>query len=241
MLRRWAGRARRAENLSLGELREQRLQAREQRWQIDRFLHVADGRLALPALGSNAMQVPMFTEWSHRPDLWRGRLANAGLVAVPSKTNLGRDTTVFHDATLADMSLRQNRNRSEDDLAPFGGLIDVYRFDGSFLSLSIDLPEDAVEGVSKRHVVRLDCVLEAERYCEVSARLSVQHGPNREQIVRNLPDCRGEVSVEFDLAYANLDELRVQKMWIDLIFSTVQMNRIGVRDLFVSRRPRAEI
>ena len=47
--------------------------------------------------------------------------------------------------------------------------------------------------------------------------------------------------VEFDLAYSNMNERRVEAAWIDLIFEGPEMNQIVLRDLTFSRRPRAQI
>jgi hypothetical protein len=47
--------------------------------------------------------------------------------------------------------------------------------------------------------------------------------------------------VEFDLAYTKLNEKRVDSMWLDLIFEGPQMNQVTLRDLTLSRRPRADV
>ena len=51
----------------------------------------------------------------------------------------------------------------------------------------------------------------------------------------------GERHVEFDLAYSRLNEKRIDKAWLDLIFEGPQMNQVVLRDLTFSRRLRAEI
>ena len=50
-----------------------------------------------------------------------------------------------------------------------------------------------------------------------------------------------EVMVEFDLAYSKMNEKRVEKLWVDLIFEGPEMNQIILRDVTFSRRPRAEL
>ncbi|WP_417246366.1 DUF6478 family protein [Celeribacter sp.] len=240
-IRRWARRANMAESLSLRALRRLRGQARALRWEIDRFLFVADGRLALPLIGSNAMQLPLYTDWSYRPELWRGPITRQGASAVPSKTEIGSEVTLYHDCQISELTYRQVRNTSEEDLAPFGLRLEVFRFDGSFLSLSIELPEDACDGLSRRHLVRLDYTVDLEKELEIFARFNVKHGPNMEQVVRELPLHTDEGYVEFDLAYTKLNEKRVEKIWIDLIFEGPEMNQVFIRDLTLSRRPRAEL
>ncbi|GAA6180236.1 hypothetical protein NBRC116594_16740 [Shimia sp. NS0008-38b] len=153
---------------------------------------------------------------------------------------LGDEVTLFHDCRISELTLRQLRNRREKDLAPFGLRMDVFRFDGSFLSLVIDMPPEAVAGLRREHVVRMDTIVEMEKPLEIFARLNIRHGPNTEQIVRELPLKAEDIRVEFDLAYSNLNEKRVEKMWIDLIFEGPEMNQVVLRDVTFSRRPRAE-
>ena len=72
--------------------------------------------------------------------MWRGALPFKGLSAVDNKTMLGDEVTVFHDCQISELTLRQLRNYREADLAPFGLRMDVFRFDGSFLSLVLNMP-----------------------------------------------------------------------------------------------------
>jgi len=241
VLRRWSRLGNRANALDLASLRRLRNKAAAFRRRMDRILHAADGRLALPHMGSNAIQKPLGTDWAYRPEPWRGSLPLPGQVAVESRTQIGREATIFHDCKVSELTYRQVRNLREQDLAPFGLRMDVFRFDGSFLSLVIDLPSDGVKGLEKRHLIRMDTIVELEKPLEIFARLNVRHGPNTEQIVRELPLTGDEMSVEFDLAYTRLNEKRVEKMWLDLIFEGPEMNQITLRDLTITRRPRAEI
>ena len=82
------------------------------------------------------------------------------------------------------------RNSREADLAPFGLRMDVFSFDGSFLSLVLDLPFEAVDGLTRRHLIRVDTIVEMEKPLEIFARLNIKHGPNTEQLVRELPTVR---------------------------------------------------
>ncbi|MGI9370572.1 MAG: DUF6478 family protein, partial [Ruegeria sp.] len=49
------------------------------------------------------------------------------------------------------------------------------------------------------------------------------------------------VGVDFDLAFANLNEQRIEKIWLDLIFSNPQMNHIYLRDVTLCRHHRADL
>jgi len=208
---------------------------------LDRLIHVAEGRLALPVIGSNAIPRPLGTDWAWRPALWRGPIPVPGYSSVASKTPICDGATIFHDCRRSELTVRQIRNRRETDLAPFGLRMDVFRFDGSFLSLVIDLPEEAARGLRLRHLIRMDAIVEMEKPLEIFARLNVKHGPNVEQVVRELPLSAEEVMVEFDLAYTKMNEKRVERIWIDLIFEGPEMNQVILRDVTFSRRPRADL
>lgn len=240
-VRRWAKLAKEATVADLRDLRKQRAQAREIKRHLDELIFYADGRLALPAIGNQSFPKPHDADWAWRPELWSGLLPSPGIASVESKAMLGREATMFHDCARSEITLRQIRNVREADLAAFGVRLDVFRFDGSYLSLALDLPPEAAEGLKRRHLIRLDTILEMEKPIEIFARLNIKHGPNVEQVVRELPLHEKEVMVEFDLAYTKLNEKRVEKLWLDLIFEGPEMNQVTLRDLTFSRRPRAEL
>jgi hypothetical protein len=240
-LSRWGRLADAAGAMPLDALKGHRTKARGLKRQIDRLLHQADRRLALPLIGSAAIRTPLGTDWSWRPDLWSGPIPSPGHAAVPVRHQLCDGLTVFHDCKQSEMTVRQIRNVRETDLAAFGLRMDVFRFDGSYLSLVIDLPPDAIRGLGLRHVIRFACLLELEKPLAIFARINVKHGPNVEQIVRELPVQDGEVVAEFDLSYTKLVEKRAERIWIDLIFEGPEMNQIILRDVTLARRPRAEL
>jgi len=240
-LRRWGRMAKATSAMSLGDLRVARGYARALRNRLDDVIHVADSRLMLPMIGVNAIQSPQNTDWAYRPELWRGSVTPSGISAAPNKSALGGETTVFHDCTVSELTVRQVRNTREKDLAPFGLRMDVFKFDGSFLSIVLDLPQEATVGLKKSMVLRLDTIVEMEKPLEIFARLNIKHGPNTEQIVRELPLGEDEVMVEFDLAYTDLNEKRVERIWVDLIFEGPQLNQFILRDVTFSRHPRAEL
>jgi hypothetical protein len=240
-VRRWSRLADRAGRMELDELRALRGRAWGMRRHLDRVLHEAEGRLALPVIGSNAILRPVGTDWAWRPALWRGPIPVPGLASAPGRAVIAEGVTLFHDCRQSELTVRQIRNQRAEDLAPFGLRIDVFRFDGSYLSLAVDLPDEAVQGLRTRHVIRLTAIVEMEKPLEIFARLNVRHGPNLEQVVRELPLGADEVMVEFDLAYTKMNEKRVEKLWVDLIFEGPEMNQIVLRDVTLTRRPRADL
>jgi len=227
--------------MPLSQLRHLRQRALQMRSRIDRVLFIADERLTLPRIGSKAFHKPLHSDWAWRPELWRGPITPPGVAAATTKQGFGEEVTLFHDCRISELTVRQVRNTREADVAPFGLRMDVFNFDGSFLSLVVNLPEGAVRGLKRRHLMRMTAVVETERPLEIFARLNVRHGPNTEQLVRELPLGQGEIVVEFDLAYSNLNEKRVERAWVDLIFEQPSMNQVILRDVTFSRRPRADL
>ncbi|SIS66585.1 hypothetical protein SAMN05878426_102463 [Phaeovulum vinaykumarii] len=231
--------------MPLSLLRPLRDEAAGLRLALDRFLHLAEGRLNRPFAGAHSTKLPLGTDWSWRPELWSGPVSPPGIAGAGNRAMIGREATVFHDCRESELTLRQLRNHEAGDQAGYGLRMDVFRFDGSFLSVVLDLPEQAARGLRRNHVLRLDMRLDLERPLEIFARLNIRHGPNTDQLVRELPlDGKAgvhEACVEFDLAYSKMNEKRLEKAWIDLIFEGPQMNRVTLRDMMLSRHPRAEL
>ncbi len=137
-MRQWGRAARLAGTSKLSRLRHVRTTARLLRSHLDRWIHKADEQLALPIIGSNNFSRPHNAYWAWRPKLWRGPLQPPGMSSVQTKSILGNEATLFHDCQLSELTLRQLRNQREEALAPYGVRMDVFKLDGSFLSLGID-------------------------------------------------------------------------------------------------------
>lgn len=223
------------------DLRRQAEAAKALRAQLDEVIYQADKRLCSPQLGMVGVPRAENADWTWRPKLWRGPLHSVGLVAVENRTPLGSEATIFHDCDVSELSFRQVRNLRPDDLAPYGVRMDLFRFDGTFLSVAIDFPPAAMDGLRKRHLIRVNTVVEYEKPVDIYARLNIRSGPNTEQMNSKLPLDTEDVAVEFDLADTDINEHRVEALWLDLIFDGPEMNQVTVRDVNVSRAPRADI
>lgn len=240
-LRRWERLATLARTTNLGSLRELRTAARAIGQRVGDVNHIAEARLIRPVIGSNAMDLPPSTDWSHRPDLWAGPLSPTGYAPAKNNTHIGNAVTLYHDCKQQMLSLRQVRNTRPDDLAPFGLQMDVFTFDGSFLSLVIKAPDDVVKGLTKKHVLRLSLKSESERPIEINARLNLKHGPNTEQVNKAINTANSECHVEFDLAYVPFNETRGEHIWFDLFFDSPSMNKVTITDLTLSRHTRSNL
>ncbi len=240
-LRWWRRAARHARDADTVALRRYRSRARQLRTHLNEVIFAADEKLALPRVGSASFPKPYGTDWGWRPALWRGPLPVPGISSVQTKSMLGDEVTLFHDCIHSELTLRQIRNLREADLAPYGLRMDVFKFDGSFLSLVIDLPKAALRDLTREHVIRIDTIVEVEKPIEIFARLNIKHGPNTDQFVRELPLNEEQVMVEFDMAYSNLNEKRLERGWLDIIFEGPEMNQVTLRDITFSRRLRAAV
>ena len=66
-LRRWERAARRVDHVDPAEVKVLRTRARALSRRVDKVLHVAEGRLALPLAGQAAIRRPMHSDWAWRP------------------------------------------------------------------------------------------------------------------------------------------------------------------------------
>ncbi len=241
ILARWRRFGQQVDLTPLSALRKQRDDARQLRQRLDHLIQKADGRLVRPLVGSSQISKPIGTDWSWRPDVWREPLAQPGLAPAQRKASLDAQVALFHDCDLAQIGLRQLRNRRDRDLAPYSLAIEVFEFAGSFLSVAIELPAEGTNSLTRQHLIRVGALIESEQPVGIFARLNIQHGPNTEQVLRGF-DCtdRG-ATVDFDLAHLNLNERRIEKLWLDLIFDNPAMNRVVLRDLTFCRHHRADL
>lgn len=230
----WARAARLVPDLPFGDLRLLRADAAGLRLALDRAVRGIDGRLARPLSGDGITR-PWGCDWAWRPEAWSMPLP--ALTLAGGESRLGTEITVFHDAAAPQAMVRPV---APSGPAACGIVCDVYGFDGSFLSLVLDLPDAGMAGLRRHHLLRLSARIVTERPMRIFSRLNIRHGPNTEQILRELPD-GPERSVDFDLAYTRMNERRIEKLWIDLIFEAPGMNRIAIEDLTFLRHPRADI
>lgn len=236
----WRRAMARARDVDLISLKRLRADAKSAQRAIDAVLDVADARLAAPLTSGNRLQRPAMSDWAWRPALWRKPVAPTGYAMAQKLTVLDAETSLHHDCVASEISVRQRRNRGEADLAPYRLDIDVFRFDGGFLSLCVRLPDEVLVGMTPRHIIRLEAGIEEERPVRILARINLQSDPNIARVVHQMAGERLR-NVEFDLGHCGLDDRRPDKAWIDLFFEQPQMNRITLHDLTVSRRPRAEL
>ena len=241
----WSEMAAEADRLSRHTLRALQAEGQELRRSLDRFLSRAQLRLDGALRSADVLNLPAGTDWRWRPSFLSSRIAPTGIAAPGSGEGLGEEAAVWHDCASRALILRQMPNRNAADLAPHGLQLETLGFTGSYLSVAINLPPDSLDGLTRSHIVRLDATLGVERPMSIYARLNIGHGPNTDELLRHLGDLLPGMPttrvIEFDLHYLDINERRLERMWLDLIFEAPQMNSVRIRDLFLSRHLRADV
>lgn len=232
---RWCSVAAAAPTMDQAALKTWQSRAHAMRREINRLIHAAAVRQAKAAGGRAMPAAPLGTDWSWRPDLWLGPVPVRWFQAQELRTALSNEVELHHDCSLREVVARQTRSDR------YGLALDIYGFLGSFVSVTLILPDAVTEGFKARHLLRLQAAIDCEQPVRAYARLNIKHGPNTEQLVQEFAsDARHQV-VDFDLAYAKFDEKRVERVWLDMIFDRPAMNAVRLHDIVVSRRPRAEL
>ncbi|WP_312529488.1 DUF6478 family protein [Paracoccus sp. (in: a-proteobacteria)] len=242
--RRWSDMAAATSGLGVVQRRNLREDAFALRRKLDLFLMHSDTHVERSRESLDALNLPIGTDWRWRPGFMSALIRPSGIASPQNGERLGEEAAVWHDCRESAMILKQVANLGVTDLSPYGLRMEIFDFSGNFLAVSIDLPPAALDGLTRSHILRLETSLSAERPMNVYARLNVLSGPNTDQVTHQVArldgSALGQQVTEFDLAYTEINEKRLEKIWIDVIFESPFMNALEVRELFVSRHSRAE-
>ncbi|MDO5647058.1 DUF6478 family protein [Paracoccus sp. (in: a-proteobacteria)] len=212
---------------------------------LTEFLHHAADLASTPTATPEPEGLPAGTDWTWRPIILRGEARQQVYVAPDSGVWLTPELQLYHDCPHRALILRQALNRDLTTPCAFGLTTEIMGHGGSYVSLSITLPKDAVQGLGPDHILRMDTVMTAEREVTAYARLNIAQGPNTATMLRQLgdpisgPNTRREV--EFDLGFADLTSRAIENVWIDVIFERPGMNAVTMADAVMSRHARAQI
>ena len=178
---------------------------------------------------------PLHTEWAWRPEPWSVPVTPSAIEPFASGASFGAQAKLFHDCRMGTCSVRQLG--VSDGPARFALNVETHEFDGDFLSIAIDLPEEAVAKLTRDRLLRVSARCDGERPA-MFARLNLRSGPNVEHLVQRLDD-GPNTHLDLDLAEVNCAQDCVTSAWVDVIFETPRVNRIRVDDLTFTLRPRA--
>ncbi len=184
---------------------------------------------------------PEGSDWAWRPAGFREAMAQAGLAGVPGGTWLCEGVTLFHDCPAAEVLVRQHRQTATPRTAPHGLSVETFHFGGTYLSLALSLPADAVRALTPDHLLTVEARLSLAPPAEGYVRLNLRHGPNLSQITRQMPWAAREVRADFDCGAVGFRPDRLTEVWIDLILDRPEMTRCLIEDVVISRRLRAAL
>lgn len=239
--RRWGDLAAHADALPRPERAALAEEARRLRADLDRFLLAA--RRQPDAVRPD---LPPGTDWWWRPLPFLSPLDPRGLVSPAPGSGLAPGISVWHDLADAPLILAQHPARNGADLPPFAlGIESFARAGHGYVGISFDLPEEALAGLDTTYILRAATVMAAEAPATAYLRLNVEHGPDTEQVVRNLdtPGPGGGVRAEtgFDLGFVPMNPRRLAKIWLDVIVEKPGANAVRLHDLVISRHHRADV
>lgn len=241
--RAWRQIAERAGRIARGEARALRDEARALQRDLRVFLRATSPRVQAAADNLSALPLPAGTDWRWRPTILTARIWRLGWAAPASGARLGQEMRVWHDGPAdTPIILRQMLTVAATDLAPFALTVETMGAGLGFLALVFDLPEAAMRGLRRNHILRVELHLAAERAQGLGLRLNIQNGPNTDVLTGglDLPVGReaGVGVVEFDLSTVPFNEARLEKLWINLVLENPGINAVELRDMILSRHPR---
>ena len=211
---------------------------------LSRFLHASDPWM-LRKTGLADDDLPPGTDWHWRPRLLCGQISPQAAVSPGTGHPLADDAALWHDCPHRALILRQSARPRPGQAACYALQIEMMGTSCGFLSLALDLPQDALAALGADRILQLDAVLDAERPITVYARINLVQGPNTESMLRQLgPPVEGTGArrrAEFDLAYADLASRPVERAWLDLILEAPRLNAVCINDLLLSHRARAQV
>lgn len=211
--------------------------------QLSRFLQASDPWMLRKDEVSEG-DLPPGTDWHWRPHLLRGQISPQAIASPENGQRLGEDAALWHDCPHRALILRQAMRPQPGQGASYGLRLEMLGSTCSFLSLAVELPGEALEGLGSDRVLLVDTTMDAERPITIYARINLVQGPNTETMLRQLGhpvEGKGAARrAEFDLAYADLANRPIERAWLDLIFESPRMNAVSINDAVVSHHPRAQ-
>ena len=241
-VRRWRQAAAGADGMDAADLAQLAPRARAVADHAGQILRAAERRLGGAA--GHPVERPPQSDWAWRPAPWAEALDRPAAAGIDPGHVVAPGIVLFHDCPLREITLRQARATRAEAPAPWMLEVDTLGFEGGFLSLALDLPEEARHGFRPSQIVALTVRLWQEHPARLSARLNLRHGPNTEQLAAELDPPgrpRDPRRAEFDLGMLEFNPARLEAAWIDLILDRPAMNLVRFEDVTLSRRHRADL
>ncbi|MEM6934306.1 MAG: DUF6478 family protein, partial [Pseudomonadota bacterium] len=178
--------------------------------------------------------VPGDLVWQFRPDLFSPGEVRPVSGSHENGSQLGQDVSIFHDAS--DPLYLINR------INPVGGTpslrMTCYRFQGTFLSLAMALPNDQTALLRSGHEMVLEIDADASRPVALDTRLNISIDGEIMVLFSHRIVTQGRRTIIFDLQHLDLRASTVGNAWCDLIFRNPEMIEIELSDLALALRQR---
>ena len=117
---------------------------------------------------------------------------------------------LFHYAQYAQITSRQIKQTAYQDAPAFGLSLDVYEFNGGYISLEIRLPHCVTDTLSHRHLIRMHWLLTLRNPLRAFARVNIENGLNTANIIVPLPINTETEWAQFDLSTVKFAERRLK-------------------------------
>ncbi|GHA48023.1 hypothetical protein GCM10008927_11210 [Amylibacter ulvae] len=188
-----------------------------------------------------ALNAPSKTDWCKRPKTWSASQSRLPIANAEKTQKICDSVILFHDCPLGNIQLEQTTSSQNETTANFALSIKVGKFEGSYLSLVVTLPNDAIIDLSPNHILQSNLLIDCDPSMDIYARLNLQSKSGTQQIIRTFdPTDLGHL-VNFDLV-GHITQVRViDKSWIDVSFDNPENQTIVLHDLTCFRRRRAAI
>ena len=151
----WRNRLQRAAGEKTAKLRQQRREALALQRALGDVLPRINDELHHRLNRSKAYRHGSNMLWSWRPELWAAPCPSAAGPVPQSGAHLASNTKVFFDDADCAVIIQQFRNDMSEAFAPYGVALELFQFEGSFLSLAIDLPDELYETFAKDELIGL--------------------------------------------------------------------------------------
>lgn len=187
------------------------------------------------------LDLPLKCDWGFRPSAWAKALVLPNSSSFKSGYLISKALRLFHDCPNNSVSIAQYTTNLSS--SAFGLHVVTNKFNGSYVSFTLNLPSAAVVCLSNKHTFLVGLNMTSTNPLKVFIRISMESklGIKKNVHMVTLSEGTSEWTESFDLTSLDIDEGLVEKAWLDIIFENPPTSKILLNDLTVYRRCRAMI
>ena len=174
------------------------------------------------------------------PAVWRIPLAPGECRSAANGSAIGAGVNLYFDGSETLVSWRQKVIAERQEVPGYALVVESGDFDGSYISVAIEVPNRLLRTVTRNSIVRLEMKFRSDRPIDGKFRLNLRRGPNIFAIWQPFDSNVGGQQIDFDLADSGTDPTKTEAMWLDLVVSVSRAPQIELADVRISHRFRAE-